>query len=144
MTVTLLSIHTHSATVVCMTTLAEFVREKRIAAGFDTQAGLADASGVDREVVNRIERGKTLRPEAFVRRRLAKALGVSHLDLLVAAGEITSDELGTVEGKVERDPDDPRTELHQMLDDVRLSRERVMTLRRNLETMLEIDREDRG
>lgn len=147
MTVTPLSIHMHSATVSDMTTLAEFVRQKRVDAGYETQAALADASGVDREVVNRIERGKTMRPEAYVRRRLAKALGVSHLDLLVAAGEITEAELGTVAGVVERDPDDPRDALADRIRDARLDESdlRMFNLMLdNLDAKTGRDREGRG
>ena len=125
----------------CMS-LASYVIEKRTEVGLRA-TDLASASGLTKSYISELERGKIALPNADIRRRLAKALGVSHLDLLVAAGEITPQELGTVAGIVERDPDDPRTELHQMLDDVRLSRERFMTLRRNLETMLEIDREAR-
>lgn len=55
-----------------------------------------------------IESGRIKLPSTDIRRRLAAALGVSHLDLLVAAGEITEQELGTTVGLVEVAPDDPR------------------------------------
>ena len=44
------------------------------------------------------------------RRKIAQALGVTHLDLLVATGEITEDELADSgkSGIVDIDPDDPR------------------------------------
>jgi hypothetical protein len=58
-----------------------------------------------RETVNRIEAGMTQIPEADVRRQLAKAPGVSHLELLIVAGEITEEEVAGAVGRVERDQD---------------------------------------
>jgi transcriptional regulator with XRE-family HTH domain len=40
-----------------------------------------------------IERGKIALPNGDLRRRLASALGVRHVDILVAAGELTADEI---------------------------------------------------
>ena len=83
----------HSDTVVCMMrTLKSFVIEKRESLGW-TQTELARRSGVPRTTVNRIESGTTKLPEADVRRKLAKALGVRHVDILVAAGELSETEV---------------------------------------------------
>lgn len=103
---------------------------------------LANAAGLKAPYVSDVERGKIALPNADIRRRLAKALGVSHLDLLVAAGEITPQELGTVAGIVERDPDDPRQEFHELLDTIRLDRQRVAFLRDVLGGMARYDREN--
>ena len=79
--------------------LATYVIEKRSEAGLRA-TDLASASGLTKSYISELERGKIALPNADIRRRLARALGVSHLDLLVAAGEITSAELGTVAGVV--------------------------------------------
>jgi transcriptional regulator with XRE-family HTH domain len=85
--------------------IAAFVREKRTALGW-TQTVLAEKTGISRARVSQIEGGAVTLPGADHRRRLAQALGVSHLDLLVAAGEITEDEIGQAGavGVVERGP----------------------------------------
>ena len=90
------------------TAIGDYVREL---SADRSQTVIADAAGLQRAHLSEIERGKIALPNADIRRRLAKALGVSHLDLLVAAGEITRAELGSVEGRVEVDPDDPRQAL---------------------------------
>ena len=83
----------------CMArTLGEFVKERREAFGLN-QSALSRNSGVLRETINRIENNKTMLPSADTRRRLAKALNVRHIELLVAAGELTEDEI---------DPDIPQ------------------------------------
>lgn len=88
-------------------TLAEYLKQKREEQGI-LASQLADKAGLTRSHISEIERGKIALPNADIRRRLAAALGVSHLDLLVAAGEITEAELGTSVGLVERDDQDPR------------------------------------
>lgn len=59
-----------------------------------TQSELADLAGIPRPHLSDIERGRIALPNADLRRRLAAALGVSHVDLLVAAGELTQEEAG--------------------------------------------------
>jgi transcriptional regulator with XRE-family HTH domain len=73
------------------TTLGTYVRARRSALGL-TQEALAESAGVSQAVVSDIERGRISLSSADIRRRLAAALGVTHLDLLVAAGELTADE----------------------------------------------------
>jgi transcriptional regulator with XRE-family HTH domain len=97
-------------------TLGDYLKEKREASGLN-QTELSKRAGVPRETVNRIENDKTQLPFADTRRRLAKALGVSHLQLLIAAGEITEQEIaatGAV-GVIERDPNDRRERLIQRI-----------------------------
>jgi transcriptional regulator with XRE-family HTH domain len=83
----------NSDKVVCMmSTLKGFITERRKELGMN-QTELANRSGVPRTTVNRIETGTTKLPEADVRRKLAKALGVRHVDLLIAAGELAANEV---------------------------------------------------
>ena len=97
-------------------TLAAFVRERLTALGV-SQTQLADRAGLSKSDINGIVQGRIKLPGPEKRRELAKALGVSHLDLLVAAGEITEQEIaatGAV-GVIERDPDDRRERLIQRI-----------------------------
>jgi transcriptional regulator with XRE-family HTH domain len=72
--------------------LAAYVAQRRRVLGL-TQQALADRAGVTRDVVAQIESGKSKLPVPENRRRLAEALGVRHVDLLVAAGELAPDEI---------------------------------------------------
>jgi transcriptional regulator with XRE-family HTH domain len=80
-----------------MNTLTEgfgaYVLARRRALGL-TQGELADRIGLNRAHLSQIESGKIGLPAADIRRRLAAALGVRHVDLLIAAGELTPDEAG--------------------------------------------------
>lgn len=98
--------------------LRAFVQTRRTILGL-TQKELAEAAGINQPTISDIERGQTKLPNADIRRRLAAALGVSHLDLLVAAGEITEQELGTTVGLVEVAPDDPRQDFIRRLERLR-------------------------
>lgn len=88
------------------TSIAEYVRQRRLNRGFQTQAALAEAAGISSAHLNQIEKGKIAVPNADLRRKLAKALGVSHLDILIATGEIDAEEVRAigVEGMVEEGP----------------------------------------
>lgn len=57
------------------------------------QTELAEKAGLSKVQVNQIERGRTLWPGAETRRKLAAALGGFHGELIVAAGEITPEEI---------------------------------------------------
>lgn len=74
---------------------SDYIVRSREAIGL-SQAQLADRAGVSRQIVNRLENGVTKLPTPVVRRALAQTLGVSHLELLVAAGELTADEAGVM------------------------------------------------
>jgi XRE family transcriptional regulator of biofilm formation len=84
-------------------TLGVYIRNCREQRGL-TQTELAERADVPRTTVNRIETGTTQLPSPDVRRRLARVLGVPHLDLLVAAGEVTKAEAA---GVIQRDPTTP-------------------------------------
>lgn len=58
-----------------------------------TATALANEAGLTKSHLSQIEQGKISFPNADIRRRVATALGVSHLELLIAAGEITEDEI---------------------------------------------------
>jgi transcriptional regulator with XRE-family HTH domain len=84
-------------------TLGGYIRNCREQRGL-TQTELAERADVPRTTVNRIETGTTQLPAPDIRRRLARVLGVPHLDLLVAAGEVTEAEAA---GAIQRDPVTP-------------------------------------
>lgn len=115
------------------TPLGDYIRARRDDLGL-TQTDLADRALLQRAHLSEIERGKIALPNAVIRRNLAGALGVSHLDLLVAAGEITQEELGTVAGIVERNPDDPREQLIQAIRQTPMPDHYAVGLIRMLET----------
>ena len=71
--------------------LGTLVRTRRLAMGMTT-GRLAEAAGTTSPNISQIESGKTRLPGVETRRRLAAALGLTNLDLLVAAGEISRDE----------------------------------------------------
>lgn len=75
-----------------------------------SQADLATRTGVGRSHLSQIESGKIALPSADIRRRLAKALGVSHVELLVAASELDESELQGVP-LPQYDVDDPRYDI---------------------------------
>jgi transcriptional regulator with XRE-family HTH domain len=72
--------------------LGAFVRRMRESKGW-TQAHLAGEADIVPAYVSQIEGGKPALPGADLRRRLAAALSVRHIDLLVAAGELTDAEV---------------------------------------------------
>lgn len=78
-----------------------------------SQVELAARAELSKSEINALLKGRVHLPGPDKRRRLAKALGVSHLDLLIAAGEITADEVreAGVVGVVERDADPQREAL---------------------------------
>jgi len=116
--------------------IGQFIRKRRARLGW-TQERLSEETGISRARIAQIEGGRVALPGADFRRRLADSLGVSHLDLLVAAGEITRDELGTATGVVTIDPDDPRHRLHAAIDSTPMSAIQIEGLIRMFETWTE-------
>lgn len=113
-----------------MATLGEWVADIRVDKLKVTQTVLAGRAGVSRQTMQAIEGGKIKKPSPDIRRRLAKALGVSHLDVLVAADEITPDEItaaGAV-GVIERDPTSPAAQLAERIRTSQLSDRRLKEL----------------
>jgi len=137
------SVHT-TPILKAMATLGTTIRDKRTELGM-LQGELALRARIPQAALSDIERGKTKLPNADIRRRLAMVLGVSHLDLLVAAGEITERELASADavGVVELAPDDPRRDLKALIDRVAWTEERVDTVRRIIGGWYDWDAEQR-
>jgi transcriptional regulator with XRE-family HTH domain len=72
--------------------MGAYVRARRERMG-NTLTELALRAELSKSELSALESGKIKFPSAAKRRRLAAALGVAHLDLLVAAGELTADEV---------------------------------------------------
>ena len=72
--------------------LGTLVRTRRLAMGM-TAVRLAEAAGTTSPNISQIESGKTRLPSVEMRRRLAHVLGLTNVDFLVAAGEVTRDEV---------------------------------------------------
>jgi transcriptional regulator with XRE-family HTH domain len=72
--------------------LAELVQVRRRLLRL-TQSELAERAGVTQTYISNLERGRTQLPKVQVRRQLAQALRMSHVDLLIAAGELEQHEL---------------------------------------------------
>lgn len=68
------------------------------------QSELADKAGLPRAYVNALETGRIGLPNAERRRLIADALGVRHVDLLLAADEISPDEVGLAQSGYARYP----------------------------------------
>lgn len=100
-------------------TLGQYIRSRREAMGI-TLTAAAERMGIHKGTVSMIELDKIGLPNPDHRRKIAKLLGVSHLDLLVAAGEISADEVTAAgaSGIVTTDPGDPRTRIHALVDQV--------------------------
>lgn len=105
--------------------MASAVRLRRLALGL-TQRQLAELAEISQASVSDIERGQVQLPTAAVRRRLAAALRLRHIDLLIASGEITKEEVPEAgapptvgdefAAKAERLPPADRQALMQVLD----------------------------
>jgi transcriptional regulator with XRE-family HTH domain len=71
--------------------LGAYIKAKRTALGM-TQRELAEAIGAnDRTYVTQVERGAIGLPQSPVRQKIARALHVRELDLLIAAGELPAE-----------------------------------------------------
>jgi transcriptional regulator with XRE-family HTH domain len=105
MTQYFVSIVSQPDTVRCMTTLGAYVTQMRERLGL-SQVELAERAGMNKGEINAIERGRVALPGADKRRRLAQALGVRHLDIIVAASELTSDEIPQEDAAPEPFPHD--------------------------------------
>lgn len=75
-----------------MNTLGSVIADYRRDTGA-TQAELAERIGTSPAYLSQIENGKVAFPNADLRRRIAGALRIRHIDLLVAAGELSAEEV---------------------------------------------------
>lgn len=80
------------------------------------QTELARAADVNRAHLSEVERGKIKLPSADFRRRVAKALGMTHVELLIAAGELSIEEVP--QASVQRPPSSQESRLYALLDDM--------------------------
>lgn len=119
--------------------IGQFVRERRARLGW-TQERLSEETGISRARIAQIEGGRVALPGADFRRRLAAALGVDHLDMLIAAGELTEDEIRSAGVSRPQEHDPERAALLDRLRRVRLRRDRIETLEAVLDRWLQFDR----
>ena len=114
--------------------LGAYIRARRESLGIQQQV-LAEQVGITQGSLSSIERGINKFPNADTRRRIARALGVSHLNLLMAAGELADDEVqsANITGVVQMDPDDPRHQLTALA--ARLDHRKVETAIRLLRVL---------
>lgn len=114
--------------------IGAYIRRLREERGW-TQATLSEETGINRARIAQIEGGRVALPGADARRSIARALGVPHVALLVAAGEITADELrdAGVVGIIETTPDPTRERIHQLIDHTPLSERALLGLTEMLE-----------
>lgn len=94
------------------------IRRARESAGI-SQKELADRVGVSRPYMSQIESGKIGLPGAALRRKIADALHIRHIDLLVAAGELASEEVPSAGAVREPFPEgDVRRQIVAVLADI--------------------------
>lgn len=106
--------------------LQKFVQDHRRDAGL-TQKQLAELAGINQPTISDIERGQVKLPSADIRRRLALALRVSHLDILVAAGEILPLEIeqAGASGVIEEHENDPTRKVTEAMKTARINEDRA-------------------
>lgn len=108
--------------------IGALLRERRLALGL-SQVELARRVGISQTYLSNMERGRIQLPDVEVRRRLAEALRMSHVELLVAAGELDAHELpGDAEAvkpvvvglsaKIDELPAEARRAVERIVDDL--------------------------
>lgn len=118
--------------------LHTFVRTRRESLGM-TQKVLAERAGVSQAAVSDVERGATKLPNADLRRRLAAALHVQHIDLLIAAGELAPDE---VDRMPDPEPGDPVARLSPFIYSVAWDEMMYATVRAMVREWAKMQREN--
>lgn len=118
--------------------LGAFVKERRAYLQM-SQTALAQAAGLAKSYLSQIEAGKIAFPNADVRRRLAQALLVTHMDLLVAAGEITVAELGGESGLPQPQYGAPPDDLRSLFERVEWVEPRITWVKEILQGFLRIE-----
>lgn len=102
------------------TQLGEWMGARRRAVGL-TQDELAEKAGVSQALVSGIETGIRKWPSREIRQRLAAALGVSHLELLIGAGELDPDEIADASARVNQETMELQALLAELTPDQRAS-----------------------
>ena len=75
------------------TQFGRYLARERLARGM-TQTDLAARSGIGISTVAQLEQGRKTRPTKDTLRKLAGALGLRYIDLLVGAGEVDASDIG--------------------------------------------------
>ena len=118
--------------------LGQYLHDQRHARGL-TMADAATRAGTSAAYWSQIEGGQVKLPGAALRRGIAAALGVRHVDILIAAGELTAEEAGRDDA-----PDDAAerviAELRPLMAEVAWTPGRVNLLRAALEHYRDDDR----
>jgi transcriptional regulator with XRE-family HTH domain len=109
-----------------------------------TQKEAAERAGTSSEYYSQIERGRIAMPNPELRRNIARALGIRHVDYLVAVGELGDWELPGFNA-IETAPDPQREYLQLLIDEVDLDRDnRAATLSGILQMWMQQDRQQRN
>ena len=118
--------------------LGQYLHDQRHARGL-TMAEAAARADTSAAYWSQIEGGQVKLPGADLRRRIAGALGIRHVDILIAAGELTAEEAGREDA-----PDDAVerviAELRPLMAEVAWTPGRVNLLRVALEHYRDDDR----
>lgn len=72
--------------------LGRFIRQRRTDLGL-TQTELSLLTGIGQGNISDLERGRISIPGVAMRRKIASALGIGQVDLLVAAGELSDEDI---------------------------------------------------
>lgn len=135
--ITTVSIPNYGISISAMsTTLGKYIRARREAMGFPTQTSFAKRAGINSAHLNQIESGKIALPSAAMRRAIAAALDVRHVDLLVAAGELASEEVVPMENVTSM----AIQRLQPLIDDVRWDSAKFSTIESMLRLIADPER----
>lgn len=121
-----------------MRNLGTWIKEQRIAKGLK-QWEFAELIGTSRAYMSQIEAGGTKLPNADLRRRIAAALNASHLDVLIAAGELTADEVRALGVEGVPTENETETELVGLVRSINWEPDKASYVRSLLTTMKGID-----
>lgn len=107
--------------------LGSYVRDQRALRGL-TLTELGEVAHVSKSHLSQIETGKIALPSPEIRRRLARALGISHVALLLAAGELNEEDVRAsgLDAVPLLEPE--RARLLEKLEGLRLNEDRVVAL----------------
>jgi transcriptional regulator with XRE-family HTH domain len=106
-----------------------------------TQKEAAERAGTSSEYYSQIERGRIAMPNPELRRNIARALGIRHVDYLIAVGELGDWELPGF-SSTDPQPDPQREALDLLLSQVALDRDnRAATLFGILQMWMAQDRQ---
>jgi transcriptional regulator with XRE-family HTH domain len=109
-----------------------------------TQKDVAERAGIIPEYYSQIERGRIAMPNAELRRSIARALGIRHVDYLIAVGVLGDWELPDFNA-LESAPDPQREYLGILLDQLDLDKDnRAATLSGILQMWAQQDRQQRN